>query len=166
MSFLMLAASLFVFANSTQDWRIVNDGVMGGRSTAQLTKASDHLLWTGRISLENNGGFSSVRSPQGSYDLSANKGITFRFRGDGRKYALNLKTTRGFSPISYQYYFQTEPGEWMDVRVPFEEMAGTYFAEPANIAPLDPSRITEIGFLLYDKKAGPFEASMAEVGVF
>jgi monofunctional biosynthetic peptidoglycan transglycosylase len=162
----MLTASLFVFANSTQDWRIVNDGVMGGRSTAQLTKASDHLLWTGRISLENNGGFSSVRSPQGNYDLSESEGISFRFRGDGRRYALNLKTTRGFSPVSYQFYFQTVAGEWMDIEVPFEDMMGTYFAEPAKVAPLDPAQIKEIGFLLYDKKAGPFEASMAEVGTF
>ena len=42
-------------------WRSVNDGVMGGRSSGGMVQAEDALKFTGELSLENNGGFSSVR---------------------------------------------------------------------------------------------------------
>ena len=52
------------------DWRIVNDDVMGGRSTSQAYLAENSMLFKGVVSLENNGGFASVRSPIETLDLS------------------------------------------------------------------------------------------------
>ena len=45
-----------------QNWRVVDDGVMGGKSLGNFRlDASGHGVFEGEISLENNGGFSSVR---------------------------------------------------------------------------------------------------------
>ena len=43
----------------TTDWRPLNDGVMGGRSTGTVAYGDSAMLWQGATSLENNGGFAS-----------------------------------------------------------------------------------------------------------
>ena len=52
-------------------WRALNDGVMGGRSIGVVDYSRKTMTWAGTVSLENNGGFSSVRSEWGTRDLSA-----------------------------------------------------------------------------------------------
>ena len=42
-------------------WRSINDGVMGGVSAGGMRESREGLKFTGTLSLENNGGFSSVR---------------------------------------------------------------------------------------------------------
>jgi monofunctional biosynthetic peptidoglycan transglycosylase len=157
---------LFAFDGKTHDWRIVNDTVMGGRSSAAIEPGKKGLQWNGTVSLENNGGFCSIRSPEAQYDLSAYTGIRFRIKADGRKYALTAKTQRGFTPVSYIAYFQTTAGEWTEYEIPFSDMEGTIFAEPANVPVLDPAKITEIGLMIYDKQAGPFTVVLDELGVY
>ena len=49
--------------NENLNWQVVNDGVMGGRSYGNLTRSGDsEALFSGNLSLENNGGFSSIRA--------------------------------------------------------------------------------------------------------
>ncbi len=50
-------------------WRIVNDGVMGGLSSSKATIKDDKIIFSGNVSLENNGGFASLRSPVKDYDF-------------------------------------------------------------------------------------------------
>ena len=45
-------------------WTTVNDPVMGGLSTSAVSFRDGGLVFSGSISLENNGGFTSARSPQ------------------------------------------------------------------------------------------------------
>ena len=50
--------------SSTQDWHPINDGVMGGASISQLRfDSAGHAVFEGEVSLHNNGGFASVRTP-------------------------------------------------------------------------------------------------------
>jgi monofunctional biosynthetic peptidoglycan transglycosylase len=45
-----------------EDWRIVNDDVMGGVSSSKLyLNEEQNLVFSGNLSLENNGGFASSR---------------------------------------------------------------------------------------------------------
>ena len=44
-------------------WTTVNDPVMGGRSTSTVTFGDGGLVFSGDISLDNNGGFASARGP-------------------------------------------------------------------------------------------------------
>lgn len=44
------------------DWKIVNDAVMGGRSSSKFyLNEEGNGVFKGKFSLENNGGFSSLR---------------------------------------------------------------------------------------------------------
>jgi NADH dehydrogenase [ubiquinone] 1 alpha subcomplex assembly factor 1 len=64
LSISMQAQVIFDFNKKSdlQDWIIVDDVVMGGRSSSTFKLDKDGLgVFEGNISLENNGGFSSLR---------------------------------------------------------------------------------------------------------
>ena len=79
--------------NAAQQWQSVNDGVMGGRSEGSM-KITDikTMEFIGTLSLENNGGFASVRTRPSKLGLKKNDTLVARVRGDGREYAFTLYT--------------------------------------------------------------------------
>ena len=91
--------TLFDFTDeeSVKSWYVVNDSVMGGVSNSKVNKSEENTLrFTGTVSLENNGGFASMRTRPGDYDLGGFRGIQIRVRGDGNKYKFRIKTDSGF----------------------------------------------------------------------
>ena len=51
-------------------------------ASAMATTEEGTVLFAGRVSLENNGGFASIRSGPRRWDLDAYSGIAMRFRGE------------------------------------------------------------------------------------
>ena len=140
------------------EWYVINDVVMGGlsQSTIQLTGRKTGVF-AGTLSMENNGGFASVRIGMGPRDLSPYAGLEIRVRGDGRSYQLRLRTDEGFDGIAYRAHFETREGEWITTRIPFDNFLPTFRGRTLNDAPaLDRSGIHQLGFLLADKKPGSF----------
>ncbi len=94
------------------DWRIVNDDVMGGISTARLAPVGDGVRFSGEVRLEYNGGFASMRRAA-SLPASAT-GLQVRARGDGNRYRLTVYTRDAATgrawPFSYHAAFATAPG--------------------------------------------------------
>lgn len=142
------------------DWQVVDDGVMGGLSKGNLNVSEDGILvFEGKLSLENNGGFSSIRTGNFDKDLSAADGLVARVRGDGRTYQLRLYTDaryRGMR-VSFKAEFPTQEGEWTEVKVPFEDFVGSFRGRLLKDAEFDPAAVEGVGLLLADKKAGPFQ---------
>ena len=53
--------------------------------------------------------------------------------------------------------FDTSDGEWSTVRFPFEDFLPVFRGQILEYeSPMDASQIQQVGFLLNDKKAGPF----------
>jgi monofunctional biosynthetic peptidoglycan transglycosylase len=152
--------TIFTFDNESDSrrWPATNDGVMGGISQGQSEITGDGTLrFFGNVSLENNGGFSSIRSLEEERDLSNYDGILIRVRGDGNRYALNLRTDVRFRAGSYRVKFNTEADKWLELFLPFADFRATSFGvELANAPPLDRRKIRSFGFLISDKQAGPF----------
>ncbi len=146
-------------------WTAVNDDVMGGVSTSVLQPTEDGTAqFAGTLSLENNGGFASVRAWLGQMDLSDFEGLSVRVRGDGRTYRLRLRTDNQFDGIAYQAQFETREGEWTEVHVPFASFRPTFRGRtPRGAGPLDPARIHQIGFMIADKQPGPFQLEIDRV---
>lgn len=139
-------------------WRIVNDDVMGGRSVSTATLQNDALYFKGNVSLENNGGFASVRSPYGTYDLSNFSEIVIRHKGTARKFALTFTTDKRWFMPNYRMEFY--PSEtWQETIIPIkslkESRIGEYTGE--TIPEEKISEIIQTGIILYDKKEGAFE---------
>lgn len=142
------------------DWQVVDDGVMGGLSKGKLNVSDDGILiFQGKLSLENNGGFSSVRTGKFEKDLSGAQGLVARVKGDGRTYQLRLYTNaryRGMR-VSFKAEFSTENGEWTEVKVPFGDFVGSFRGRLLKDAKFDPSEVEGVGLLLADKQAGSFK---------
>ena len=154
------SVTLFDFSGAADEpgWTAVNDGVMGGVSRGGAKLVDGSLHFRGILSLENNGGFSSIRSGGPSRDLSAAKAIVLRVKGDGRTYRLQLATNAQFrrSRISYQAEFPTKRDEWTEARVPLAALVPMFRGQTLSGPPLDRARIEEIGLSLADGNPGAF----------
>ncbi|MBI1303527.1 MAG: hypothetical protein GC172_07030 [Phycisphaera sp.] len=153
------AASNLEFDSGTKGWQTVLDGVMGGRSTGRIAAGEGGTLrFTGELSLENNGGFSQIRTavPEGTF--SGATGIVLRVKGDGRSYQCDIRSSRlRLMAGGYQSVFQTKAGEWTEVEIPFDQCVANSFGQRIrNAPPLDPASIESVGITLSDKKEGPF----------
>ena len=66
----------------TEDqWRIVNDDVMGGISSSKAIIKDDKITFSGNVSLDNNGGFASLRSQIKNYNFENFSGIEIKIKG-------------------------------------------------------------------------------------
>ena len=136
------------------DWFVVNDDVMGGRSRSAATVAGSQLTFTGAINT-NGGGFASVRTAPEPLELSAFDGVRLRVRGDGRTYKFRLTTDE--SRISYMAPFTTQAGEWLEVDLDFAEFLPSWRGRRLHRPPVDPATIDSVGFMLSDRRDGPFQ---------
>ena len=150
---------LFTFTGSEPAWYTVNDSVMGGisSSTVRIDLNSQKLTFSGNVSLDNNGGFASLRSDWAGYDLRGYDGILMRVRGDGNVYRFRTRTERTGAEVAYTAIFETEVDTWQEVYIPFAEMIPTYRGFIVNAAgPLDPASIRSFGLMVADKQQGQF----------
>ena len=53
----------FTRPDAARGFRVINDGVMGGVSSSRLDRAAFGMLFTGTVSLDNNGGFALPQVP-------------------------------------------------------------------------------------------------------
>jgi len=160
---------LFAFASpdAAAGWQAVNDGVMGGVSEGRFRITERQTMeFYGTLSLENNGGFASVRSRPRALGLQTGDTLVARVRGDGREYQVNLYTAERMTAFSYRASAQTRPGEWIEVRIPLDRFEATSFGRAIRGAgPVDPRSVTSIGFLLAEKTPGPFALEVAWIKV-
>ena len=148
-------------------WQTVNDGVMGGRSQGsfELTERGT-LVFSGEISLQNNGGFSSVRTRRSPLATEGFDGLELRVKGDGRGYKVSLRTSGVPGMIAYWAELKTTPGAWTRVRIPFSEWVPTSFGRQLPGPALQVSKINSVGFMLYDKQAGPFALEVDRISAY
>jgi NADH dehydrogenase [ubiquinone] 1 alpha subcomplex assembly factor 1 len=160
---------LFDFAGpeAAQQWQAVNDGVMGGVSDGRFKITDGKTLeFFGTLSLENNGGFASVRTRPGELGLSDGDDLVVRVKGDGREYVLNLYTKSRRTAFSYRAPLPTTKDEWTVVAIPLEDFIPTSFGRQVQgMGPVEPEQITSIGFMLSDKKPGKFRLNVGWVKV-
>lgn len=144
--------------DTTSNWYIVNDDVMGGRSTSTLEEAENSIRFEGSISLENNGGFASIRSPRKLYDLSSYKTITIRFKSTGRDFGIVLERYRRFYLPTHKLVFSSDTNEWNTVSFPINAFKKQILGRDIGgfIDTKTLKNIERIGIILFDKKEGDF----------
>ena len=138
--------------NTLRDSWIVNDGVMGGVSQSSLRQDIDSMLFEGVVSLENNGGFASMRSsvrfPQGT------QLIELFAKGDGKRYKLVLRTE--LAPrVTYVADFIALP-TWQTYRFNLSQFKSTFRGRDVNAPTLSFSNVIDFGILISNNQAGSF----------
>ena len=101
-----LGKILFFFEAGRQasGWEVINDGVMGGVSSSDFTLLpSLGAVFSGNVSLDNGGGFASVRSPPVGQDLSEYDLFALRVRASGQRFKFNVRTDAELDPPVYQH---------------------------------------------------------------
>lgn len=147
-------------------WYPVDDGVMGGRSRSRFALAAGTGLFSGVLSLENNGGFCSVRSPDFAAGWGNSQGVTLRVRGDGKTYTLCLHT-RALPPgTSYRCRFTPSAGEWAEVALPFDRFVLMRLGHRIGVEPVNPNHVRGVSLLIADKQEGPFALELARLSVW
>jgi monofunctional biosynthetic peptidoglycan transglycosylase len=148
------------------EWTPSDDGVMGGRSRSELVVSNGGAAcFTGTVSLENNGGFCSIRSPDLTGGLGGFEGVGVHARGDGKTYTLCLHT-RGLLPgTSYRSRFTPPRGQWVRVALPFSDFVLMRYGFRAGVSPVNPAHITAISLLIGDKQEGAFALEVSDVTV-
>jgi len=158
---------LFDFQAPTNSpaWQIANDDVMGGVSTSRFQILTNGgAVFSGVVSLENNGGFASVRSSPVRHDLTGCGCFVIRLRGDGRRYKFTARTETGFDAPLYQCAFETKRGEWEEHRLAFKDFVPTFRGRTlTGVPPLNPANVTSVGFLISDQQAGPFRLEIVSI---
>ena len=139
-------------------WEIINDSVMGGVSESRISIIDNRAaLFQGVVSLENYGGFASMRTLPQNFNIAECRGLTVRVKGDGKDYRIRLKTDTSYEGIAYQSHFSTEKDKWIIARLPFDAFTPVFRGRIIEDAPeLDTSIIRRIGFMIADKQTGPF----------
>ena len=157
----------FAGPDAAQEWQAVNDGVMGGVSDGRFKVTDDETLeFFGTLSLENNGGFASVRTKPTKLDIQAGDTLVVRVQGDGRDYVLNLYTKSRRMAFSYRAPLPTTNDEWTQVEIPLADFIPTAFGRRVQgMGPVEPDQINGLGFMLSDKKPGPFKLEVESVMV-
>lgn len=158
----------FKFSELTdQQHMIVNDSVMGGRSVSQIQINEGWVKYQGSVSLENNGGFASVRMIW-PFDLSEVKEqptmAQLTVRGDGKSYQFRLRTNRGFDGAAYSYQFDTIAGEQQTIYIPIDQFIPTFRGRVLRDMPkLRFSDVEQMGVLVADYQVGEFSIDLLEL---
>ena len=96
--------------------------------------------------------------------LKPDDSLIIKLKGDGRDYSLNLYTNRPLMAFSYRANFSTKKGEWLEIRAPLANFVATSFGrEVTSAGPVNPREVVGIGFMLADKKAGPFKLEIESI---
>ena len=155
----------FTQRDAFKSWRTVDDRVMGGVSRSRLFLADGFATFQGNLSLENNGGFASVRSPELDDTLEDVDKIRLKVRGDGRSYQLSIRTDRVFDGVRYRTSFETEADVWQEVVLSLEDFRPTWRGRRVPGAPeLFAPDIRSFGFMVADKQAGQFRLDVEWLG--
>ncbi len=137
-------------------WRIVDDGVMGGRSNGSFGLTPDgNGVFEGQISLENNGGFSSVRHEFKKVGVEKHSKIVVRLKGDGKEYQLRVKDDSG-KEYSYIASFGTS-GAWERIEIPLASMYPSYRGRKLDRPNFAHRHIEELVFLIGNGEAEDFK---------
>jgi len=149
---------------STAHWKVVDDVVMGGRSSGSFSLSEKgYGKFFGKVSLENNGGFSSVRYAMETFKVNPKSSIRFRVKGDEKQYQFRLKHDRK-AYYSYNTSFKTT-GDWQTITVALADFKPTFRGRKVDLPNFDQLTIEELRFLIGNKKPQEFQLLIAYIEV-
>ena len=142
-----------------QDWQIINDGVMGGLSKGQVEISEETLIFKGTVSLENNGGFTSLRGPYQNYDLSNFETLTIKYKSTGQDIAFRMKLHERWYMPYFKANLRSTDNEWQTVSIPLKDFEQYRVGDATGqkMSPKDLANVIGLGFITNSKKASAFQ---------
>lgn len=137
-------------------WRTVNDTVMGGVSNSEMRiERENFVLFKGKVSLENNGGFCATKLDCQNSGISQKAIVFLRLKGDGKQYQFRVKRFRS-EQHAFTYTFTTSK-DWEVIKIPVAELTPFYRGRQLDLPNYNGGNLEEITFLIGNKVAETFE---------
>jgi hypothetical protein len=146
-------------------------GISASTTTWVETNGSGALLFSGMMTTEQNGGFTSTFGPADQrlgQTAAGSTALGVNAIGDGRTYVMQLRTGQSgqdrwigrFTPTS-----TSAESSGALVAIPIDSFAPVNrFLSPATpSAPLDPATIIQIGIYLIDEQVGNFRLAVERI---
>jgi hypothetical protein len=155
-------SSIIDFGNSAeknQEWKLLSDNIMGGVTKSKIEYTNNSVLLSGNISLDNYGGFSSIKTKYKSVDLSKYNGIKIKFKSTNQKFAFTLEDNQDWTQPNYKREFSSKKDDtWEEVIIYFKDFQEIVIGETTGNMMKSKSlkNIVRMGIMTYEKKEGPF----------
>ena len=147
-----------------QGWKVIDDVVMGGESSGTFALSADgNGVFQGSISLDNNGGFSSVRYGFQKIQVEDYTKVVIKLRGDGKDYQFRIKANSQ-DYYSYILPFSTS-GEWQEIEIPLKDMYPSFRGRRLDQPNFSKDSIEEITFLIGNKKEESFKLLIDKIAL-
>jgi hypothetical protein len=147
-----------------QGWEIQDDVVMGGVSQGRFTiNEEGHGVFSGNVSLENDGGFSSFQYNFGPVDVSAYRAICLRIKSDGKPYQLRVESEKNVRH-GYAYDFETS-GDWQVIEIPFDQMYAIRHGDRLDLPNYPGQTLAQVQILIGNGKAETFQLEIDKIWV-
>ena len=155
-------SSLIDFGNlseKNQEWVLLSDNIMGGVTKSKIEYTNNSVLLSGNISLDNYGGFSSIKTKYKSFDLSKYMGIKIKFKSTNQKFGFTLEDNQNWTQPNYKYEFSAKKDDtWEEVTIYFKDFKEIIIGEPTGNLMKSKSlkNIVRMGIMTSEKKEGSF----------
>jgi hypothetical protein len=148
-------------------WQAVDDRVMGGVSRSRMRHdPAGHVVFEGRLSLDQGGGFASVRADVAvPVDIKAPRAWLLEVRGDGRRYKFNLRTSDAFDGVNHQASFEAPADQWIVVNLAITDFVPTFRGRRVDAPPLAFARVRAVGLMLADRQPGAFALALRRIAI-
>ena len=156
--FTMNTISIYDFSKTSKvsDWIIVDDVVMGGRSNGRFSLDEDgNGVFSGTVSTENYGGFSSVRYQFDKINTVSDSKISIRLKGDGKEYQIRIKDKIA-KYYSYITTFKTN-GNWQEISINMKDLYPSFRGQNLDSPNYNSSSFEELVFLIGNKNNESFQ---------
>ena len=148
---------------SVNAWYVQNDTVMGGVSSSELSWNDGDLLFSGNLSTDNNGGFTSMRGPVVPFiPASGLTAISVVAQGDGRTYLMQIRTDTD------SYILRFTPVETMsETLLALTDFTATDWrlSPIPDRPPLVSEAVRQVAVYLVDKQVGEFVLRLRSISI-
>ena len=158
--------TLFNFSKGVniENWRIVNDDVMGGISTSKFKLSnSGYGVFQGNVSTENNGGFASVRYIMDEVNIKEAAVVRIKVKGDGKNYQFRIKNKTS-DYFSYVTTFTTS-GDWQTIEMQLNDFYASFRGRKLDLPNFNKKEIGQIAFLIANGKDEAFKLEIDKIEV-
>jgi NADH dehydrogenase [ubiquinone] 1 alpha subcomplex assembly factor 1 len=158
------ARVLFDFSDpaAMRGWEVEDDVVMGGRSQGTLARdPAGWLVFRGEVSLDHNGGFSSVQCYFDPVGVSAYSHAVIRLKGDGKDYRFMVESEKD----ARHYYvtgFSTD-GDWQEISIPLRKMYPMRRGDRLDIPDYPAETMSQVRFMIANGRAESFQLEIASI---
>jgi hypothetical protein len=143
-------------------WTVVSDRVMGGLSGGKVVVNSDRLIFSGEVSLKNNGGFTMLKKQFSRITLPGHNAFVVKLKGDKRPYQFRVKSNKD-QDHSHTYRFDTN-GEWQEIVIPYALLTPKFRGRKLDLPGFEGKYLEEVGFLIGNKREENFELQISYIG--